>query len=134
MSYPKVFTRYTVPQAKGSLNTKPSETVLGSYVPARQQIESFMLAGVSLEMLRMRQNGAYDFDGSETDEQIDVFDDVTRSPEYDAADAAQDAIQVQSRYQKAVAARNAAIEAEKRRNAEKLKAEQVETSESSAAE
>ena len=55
---------------------------IGSYIPAKKQIESFIQSGKNLQASRQ---GRYGFEG-EVDE---TFNDPTRSPGFDLADASQ---------------------------------------------
>lgn len=74
------------------------ETVVetAGYVPAKDQIESLMLAGRRLAEFRKEQ---YDFGPDQ--EVDDSFDDPTRSPNYDMADAHQDSLALTERLKKA---------------------------------
>ena len=81
---------------------KGSVTEKAGFVPAKVRIENLINAGQRLMESRMN---AYDFYDDEIDEE---FDDPTRRPGYDLADATQEAMAVQNRLNAQKAAAKAA--------------------------
>lgn len=79
---------------------------IGSYIPAKQQIESFIQSGKNLQAARQ---GRYDFEG-EVDED---FTDPTRSPGFDMADASQLLLQAEANISEARKIAEANAKAEK---------------------
>jgi len=78
----KIFDFQNPPPSDPEKNDGELVVEIGSYIPAKQQIESFIQSGKNLQASRQ---GRYDFEG-EVDED---FTDPTRSPGFDMADASQ---------------------------------------------
>ena len=76
------YTKSVRPERCKEVNAGPPLVERSGYVPAKVRIENMMLAGQRLVESR---NVRYDFDG-DVDE---YFDDPTRSPGFDMADASQ---------------------------------------------
>lgn len=84
-------TAYNKQHAIPEYNSGKTIVERAGYVSAQKRIESLILAGQRLIESRQAQ---YDFDYDSVDED---FEDPTRSPGYDMADAFQDKIAVQER-------------------------------------
>lgn len=78
----KIFDFQNPPPSEPEKNDGELVVEIGSYIPAKKQIESFIQSGKNLQASRQ---GRYDFEG-EVDES---FTDPTRSPGFDMADASQ---------------------------------------------
>ena len=98
----KIFDFQNPPPADPEKNDGELVVEIGSYIPAKQQIESFIQSGKNLQAARQ---GRYDFEG-EVDED---FTDPTRSPGFDMADASQLLMQAEANISEArkMAAANA---------------------------
>lgn len=84
-------TAYTKERAKPEKNSGNSIVEKAGYVSAQKRIESLILAGHRLDASRKAQ---YDFEHDQVDED---FEDPTRTPGYDMADAFQDSFKVNAR-------------------------------------
>lgn len=84
-------TAYNKDRAKPEKNSGVSLVEKAGYVSAQKRIESLILAGHRLQESRIAQ---YDFEHNNLDED---FDDPTRTPGYDMADAFQANLTVQER-------------------------------------
>jgi hypothetical protein len=91
-------------------NNGVSHVETAGYIPPKQQIESFMLAGRRLADVRRDQ---YDFEG-DIDENIDIR---ARAKNYDLADATQDLLVVEEALRASQTAAEASQEAEKQEKA-----------------
>lgn len=86
------YTQFKRPTERLEFNEGPKITETAGYIPAKQQIENLILAGQRLAEYREEN---YDF--GKDDEIDEDFTDPTRSPNYDLADASQDALSVSRR-------------------------------------
>ena len=81
MQFNTQYKRWKQKAEEQSVESKVEKT---GYVPAKTQIENMIMAGRRLNAYRAEQ---YDFTGEENDEEEDNFEDPTRSPNFDIADA-----------------------------------------------
>jgi len=102
----KIFDFQNLPPADPEKNDGELVVEIGSYIPAKQQIESFIQSGKNLQAARQ---GRYDFEG-EVDED---FTDPTRSPGFDMADASQLLLQAEANISEARRIAEANAKAEK---------------------
>ena len=85
-------TKHIRPKQQFEINKGKSKVETAGYIPAKMQIENMILAGQRLAEYRQ---GLYDFGPNDPDD--DSFYDPTRRPNYDMAEAAQDALSVSRR-------------------------------------
>lgn len=78
----KFYTQFVRPEKKPEFNSGELKTEMKGYIPPRAQVENLILSGKKLVEYRRE---AYDFG---VDEKIDdTFEDPTRNPDFDLADA-----------------------------------------------
>lgn len=92
MTFQTHFTHKSSPPEKNSGITIVERA---GYISAQKRIENMILAGQRLVEYRKQQ---FDFDGNEIDED---FQDPTRNPNFDMADASQMQIALQERFKQA---------------------------------
>jgi len=102
----KIYDFQNLPPSDPEKNDGELIVEIGSYIPAKQQIESFIQSGRNLQAARQ---GRYDFEG-EVDED---FTDPTRSPGFDMADASQLLLQAEANISEARRIAEANAKAEK---------------------
>lgn len=84
-------TKYLRVKKKGEINSGKRITEQSGYIPAKEKIEEMIFAGQRLNIARDKQ---YDFNGEKIDED---FDDPTRRPGYDMAEASMEIRRIRSR-------------------------------------
>lgn len=114
-------TRRNYKPDKGQRLDKTKHVEIGSYIPPKKQIESFIQAGIRLKESRAE---AYDFPDEESID--DSYVDPTRRPGFDLADASSIMSEKRAKFTKASAERKTAEEASKE---EKKPAEETEPAE-----
>lgn len=95
-------TQWTAVPSSGEVNSGEVRVDPAGYIPAKTMIENFMVAGQALDDARRR----YDSDDY-GDIDIDSFEDPTRNPDYDIADAAQARLALDERFEEAKATQKA---------------------------
>lgn len=102
-------TRANYKPEKGQKLDRTKHVEIGSYIPPKKQIESFIQAGIRLNQTRAEQ---YDFkDEASID---DSYTDPTRRPGFDLADASAILAEKQAKFTKACEEAKTADEASKK--------------------
>ena len=106
----KIYTARKRPAKVLEVNDGESLVETAGYISAEQRITNMMLAGQRLVESR---RVMYDLQGEYNDATIHEFSDPTRSPNYDLADATQDAMSTNARLRAFQARQEAAQKAAK---------------------
>lgn len=93
---------YNPPPHSPEKNSGELITEQAGYVPANVQIEQMMMAGFRLQQSR----GGFEFDDGEA--VPDDYNDITRSPNFDMADASALQMAVEAKHRAAIAAQKKA--------------------------
>lgn len=80
----RVYSTFDVPVAVEEVNSGELITEVAGYIPAQVQIEDMIMAGARLDASRAER-----FDFASEEEVDESFEDITRSSNFDMADAAQ---------------------------------------------